>query len=175
MQNIELKAELRDLEIARAQCRRLNAQKVGVYRQRDTYYRLTSGRLKRREVDGESSEWIFYHRPDRAQARMSHYMIYTEQQALARFGARPLPVLVVVEKSRELWIYENVRIHLDEVNRLGRFIEFEAVVDREHGVRDCHDVIAGLREEFGPIMGEVIGASYADMLAADEAAVDERR
>jgi adenylate cyclase class IV len=168
MQNIEFKAELRDLEIARVQCRALGAKRVGVLRQRDTYYRLTSGRLKRRETEGEPTEWIFYHRADRPQTRMSHYMIYSEQQALERFGRNPLPVYVVVEKSRELWLHRNVRIHLDEVDRLGRFIEFEAVVDKQHDVQQCHDRVAELREAFSPVLGEMMAGSYADLLALEQ-------
>ncbi|MFG0251307.1 MAG: class IV adenylate cyclase [Phycisphaerales bacterium JB038] len=170
MQNIEFKAELRDMEVARAQCRALGANCMGVLRQRDTYFRLTSGRLKRRETEGEPTEWIFYHRPDRPQARMSHFMMYTEQQALARFGSNPLPTYVVVEKSRELWLLNNVRIHLDEVHRLGRFIEFEALVDKHNDVQTCHDRIADLRESFAPIQGEMIAPSYADLVAVDEGA-----
>ncbi len=168
MQNIEFKAELRDMEIARAQCKALGARRVGVLRQRDTYYRLTSGRLKRRETEGEETEWIFYHRPDRPQARMSHFMIYSEEQALTRFGTTPLPVYVVVEKSRELWLSRNVRIHLDEVDRLGRFIEFEALVDRQQDVQVCHDRIAELREAFAPVLGEMLACSYADLLALEQ-------
>lgn len=168
MQNIEFKAELRDMEIARAQCRVLGAKRMGLLRQRDTYFRLTSGRLKRREAEGEPTEWIFYHRPDRPQARMSHFMIYSEQQALTRFGTNPLPVQVVVEKSRELWLHRNVRIHLDEVHRLGRFIEFEALVDKHHDVQSCHERIKELREAFAPVLGEMIATSYADLLAIEE-------
>ncbi|MCK4872572.1 MAG: class IV adenylate cyclase [Phycisphaerales bacterium] len=169
MQNIELKAEIRDLDIARAQCRRLGAKRIRLLRQRDTYFRLTSGRLKRRETEGEPTEWIFYHRPDRAEPRMSHFKIYDEQQALTRFGTQPLPTYVVVEKNRELWMLDNVRIHLDEVDRLGRFIEFEALVDDDNDVQTCHRRIADLRDAFGPIMGELISCSYADLVAAEAA------
>lgn len=167
MQNIEFKAELRDMDLARAQCRALDAKRIGLLRQRDTYFRLTSGRLKRRESEGEPTEWIFYHRPDRVQPCMSHFMIYSEQQAHSRFGTNPLPVYVIVEKSRELWILGNVRIHLDEVDRLGRFIEFEALIDKEHDVKLCHEEINILREEFAPVLGEMISCSYADLLAAE--------
>jgi predicted adenylyl cyclase CyaB len=38
----------------------------------------------------------------------------------------------VVEKVRELWWYKNVRIHVDDVARLGSFIEFEGIVDAAH-------------------------------------------
>ena len=52
MQNIEFKAELRNLEAARAQCKALDAQRIGLLRQTDTYYKLPDGRLMVWHVEG---------------------------------------------------------------------------------------------------------------------------
>jgi hypothetical protein len=62
MQNIEFKAELRNLEAARRQCELIEAERLGEIRQIDTYFRMTDGRLKRREAAGAPIEWILYHR-----------------------------------------------------------------------------------------------------------------
>ena len=40
-----------------------------------------------------------------------------------------LGLLAVVEKERHLLLWQNVRIHLDQVENLGNFIELEAVID----------------------------------------------
>lgn len=164
MQNIEFKAELRDLTLARARCQALDATFVRISEQRDTCYRLPDGRLKKREVPGEAAEWIFYHRSDRPVPRMSHFMLYSDEQARTRWGALPLREWLVVRKVRELWVLGNVRMHLDQVENLGLFIEFEAQVSRKHDVKTCHEQIASLRESFGPILGESIAGSYADLL-----------
>lgn len=164
MQNIEFKAELRDLDLARARCQSLEATFVRIGEQKDTYYRLLDGRLKRRESPGDAVEWIFYHRTDRPAARICHYMLYSDEQARARWGVLPLREWIVVQKVRELWLLGNVRIHLDQVTELGTYIEFEAQVSRRHDVKTCHGQIASLRESFGPILGEAIAGSYADLL-----------
>ena len=39
-----------------------------------------------------------------------------------------LGTVVVVSKRRRLFLWEGVRIHLDEVDGLGSFVEFEAVL-----------------------------------------------
>jgi len=166
MQNIEFKAELRDLEAARAQCTALGAQLLGTLRQRDTYYRLTDGRLKRREAPGEPVEWIYYHRRDRITPRMSNYSVLSEAQARRRWGTESLRPWVIIEKSRELWMLENVRIHLDRVQKLGEFLEFEAIVSREFDVKECHMAVEYLRQQFAPILGEAISVSYSDLAAA---------
>jgi adenylate cyclase, class 2 len=164
MQNIEFKAELRDIEAARAQCRTLGARKIGMIDQTDEYFRLTDGRLKRRSAPGEPTEWIFYHRPDHVRPRMSSYTILTEEQSRRRWGTQSLRPWLTVRKKRELWMLENLRIHLDIVEELGTFIEFEAVVSKLHDVKSCHKANERLREAFGPVLGEPVSASYSDLM-----------
>ena len=72
---------------------------------------------------------------------------------------------LTVKKFRELWMLENLRIHLDEVEGLGTFIEFEALVSKRYDVQECHARINRLRKTFGPTMGEPVGPSYSDLLA----------
>lgn len=169
MQNVEYKCELRDPDIAVAVCRRLGANHVGTLAQTDTYFRIPDGRLKRRETVGEPVEWIFYSREDASRPRLSKFIIYSEAEAKARYGEMPLPVWLVVKKARELWLKGGVRIHLDNVEGLGRFLEFEAMVSRRHDVATCHRAIEELRQAFGPALGEAISCSYSDLLEAESA------
>lgn len=167
MQNVEFKAELRDAGLARAICTAIGAMHAGVMEQIDTYYRIGSGRLKKRQINpasGGLTQWIFYERPDRIDARISRVQIYTEEEAMQRFGNEPLVEWVVVRKKRELFLLENVRIHLDEVEGLGSYLEFEALVTPAHTVGLCHDEIAHLRAEFGPALGEAISGGYSDLV-----------
>lgn len=168
MRDVEFKAELRDPGLARATCRALGAAFILEFGQADTYYRVPTGKLKRRESEGEPTEWIFYERPLQSGPKISEFEIFTEEQAAERFGTAPLPEWVTVRKRRELWMIGNVRIHLDEVEGLGAFLEFEALVSRDHGVDACRARVAELREEFRPILGEAIDCGYADMLGRDQ-------
>ncbi|MHC4415431.1 MAG: class IV adenylate cyclase [Planctomycetota bacterium] len=165
MQNIEFKAELLDLVAARRQCAVLGAQRIGAIRQTDTYYKLHEGRLKKREGPGEPTEWIHYHRADLVRPRMCHYTILSDEQAKRRWGSQSLRAWLKVTKTRELWMLDNVRIHLDQVDRLGAFIEFEAAVSRKHDVQACHQAINHLRHVFGVSLGEPLAASYCDLMA----------
>lgn len=164
MQNIEFKAELRDPVAAEATCRVLNARFEGLLDQLDTYFKLPEGRLKRRETPGRPHEWIFYHRPDRVSPRMSHYSILSDAEASRRWGTAGLREWVRVRKRRRLWRLDNVRIHLDEVDTLGHFLEFEAVIDNKHDVQACHDAITRLRKEFALALGEPVACGYVDLI-----------
>lgn len=171
MKNIEIKAELRDLPLARTLCAAIGATRIGAFRQTDTYFRLPGARLKRRETHGEgeeaSVEWVRYERENSPRPRPSAFTIYTDEAARERFGPDPGPAWVTVRKSRELWLLGNVRIHLDTVEGLGTFVEFEALVSRDHDEAMCHAAIAALREKLAPVIGETIAVGYADMLAAE--------
>lgn len=81
----------------------------------------------------------------------------------AAFGVR-----AEVVKHRTVYLRDNVRIHLDEVRDLGAFIEFEAIVEG-----DCDDATARakldrLTRVFGIKPEQVIGESYADLLASSD-------
>jgi adenylate cyclase class IV len=165
--NVEFKAELRDPNLAISIALALGARHVGTLDQTDTYYRVPSGRLKKRETVGEPTEWILYHRPDTTSAKLSEFTVYGEEEAAERFGTAPMPVWVVVKKMRELFLLDNVRIHLDAVEKLGNFLEFEALVRPGRSRPTCESAVAKLRADFSPAIGGAIATSYSDMIAEE--------
>lgn len=129
--NIEIKAHYKDLDKARAICQRLNATHVGMDHQIDTYFVTPKGRFKLRESNVTNAMLIPYMRPDQQEAKKSDYsVIYLkeEQVALTKdLFTRILGIDVVVDKERDFYLLNNVKIHLDTVKGLGSFFEFEAV------------------------------------------------
>ena len=109
---------------------------------------------------------IRYERPNRAVARSSLYTIETVDHPyttlLALTGLHG--VLCVVRKSRELYGWNNVRIHLDEVEGLGSFIEFEGVVWSDADEHVSLHRVDRLVAEFGINPSDQIGVSYSDLL-----------
>ncbi|MBX3374972.1 MAG: class IV adenylate cyclase [Phycisphaeraceae bacterium] len=174
MQNVEIKFELRDPEAARMQCRLGGAARIGILRQVDTCYRLPEGRLKRRESAGEPVEWIFYHRADVARPRLSSFTILSDEQARTRWGVLGLVPWRVVTKARELWLDGNVRLHLDEVEGLGRFLEIEALVGPSTDPMTCHERIRTWRDRLAPALGEPVSAAYADLVDSPPEESDRR-
>ena len=128
--NIELKARCADLSAARTASLALGAEAVCSLEQTDTYFHARVGRLKLRETSKKPAELIWYDRADAVDARRSDYRLVPVKDANALKSAltAALGVRIIVEKRRELLIWENVRIHLDSVRGLGTFIEFEAVL-----------------------------------------------
>lgn len=169
MQNVECKYELRDPPLAKVLAHSLKATRIATLRQTDTYYKLADGRLKKRLTDGQPVEYIFYHRENEAKARLSRFTIYSATEAAKYFGASEPPAWVVVHKTRELYMLGGVRIHIDHVEGLGHFLEFEALVSPQQNLVKCYEAVHQLHEAFAPALGGPLSTSYADMLAAEEA------
>lgn len=173
--NVELKVRLQDLAAAEAVARGLGAELHSIERQHDTYFRVSSGRLKLRQRwlgdQAQPSELIFYHRPDQADARLSDYTLLKvgSGEELRALLAAALGIGVEVIKSRTVYLHDNVRIHLDRVDGLGSFLEFEAIVD-DTCTEDAADAkVTRLRQAFALRDDHVIGGSYSDLFAAAKA------
>jgi predicted adenylyl cyclase CyaB len=143
-----------------------------VLRQRDTYFQTARGRLKLREQEGATPHLIAYERPDRTDSRESRYRIIEVEQAdvLKDALADALGVKVVVAKERRLFLWNGVRIHLDQVDGLGSFIEFEAIASTDSDLSQEEAQVKALRQAFGASDDDLIGASYSDLALADAAA-----
>jgi adenylate cyclase, class 2 len=130
-ENIELKAADADPAASERACRALGAVDGGVLRQRDTYFALERGLLKLREdIAAGTGELIFYLRAHAHGARASSYWRAPASDPAAwraLLGAAH-GVSGVVTKRRRLFLHRNVRIHLDDVEGLGCFVELESVL-----------------------------------------------
>jgi adenylate cyclase class 2 len=79
---------------------------------------------------------------------------------------------VVVAKERRLFLWEgNVRIHLDAVEGLGSFIEFEAVASAGSDLAHEEGQVKRLRQAFGAGDADLIGVSYCDLALAEDGVV----
>jgi len=166
--NIELKARLRDPTSATATAQRIATEDLGPQHQIDTYFVVPHGRLKLREIDGSTAQLVWYRRENTTATKGSDYELTSvpDPASLKRSLAGALGILTVVDKRRHIWLWHNVRIHLDEVQGLGHFLEFEAVLDETHDDADGHAALAQLIHEFGLTPADLLPASYSDMLLA---------
>lgn len=126
--NVEFKVRVDDLAPVRERLLRLHPRLAGEDQQRDTYFRVSHGRLKLREGTVETA-LIHYERPDVAGVKGSTVRLYapSDAPALRETLAAALGVDAVVEKTRAIYYVGHVKIHLDTVPGLGAFVEVEAI------------------------------------------------
>ena len=77
-----------------------------------------------------------------------------------------LGIKVTVEKERRIFFLGNIKIHLDEVAELGRFVEIEAgnLHHPEMTIEKLHEQCNWLIQVFGILPDDMIDKSYSDML-----------
>jgi homotetrameric cytidine deaminase len=173
--NVELKATDPDPDATLERALAAGARDQGVLVQRDTYYGAPRGRLKLREEQPGEAHLIAYERADEARARTSAYRIARVPVPAELKDAleAALGVTQVVSKSRRLLLWESVRIHLDDVDGLGRFVELEAVAEGDSDLAREHEQVRMLREILGIEDGAIQTGSYADAVGG-VASVEDR-
>ena len=126
--NLELKLKVKSHEAILKAIKKIGAKRAATLNQTDTYFKTDSGLLKLREFDGKN-ELIKYLRNEAEGERWSDYQVLNvEGENVKEFFASLFPVETVVKKIRELYLFDNTRIHLDTVDSLGCFIELETLV-----------------------------------------------
>jgi adenylate cyclase, class 2 len=163
---IELKARCADHARIREILQSKNARFVGTDHQVDTYFRVPSGRLKLREGNIENS-LIFYSRPNQAGPKQSDVTMsaVSANSDLREVLAKALGVLVTVDKQREIYFVDNVKVHLDEVVGFGQFIEVEVMgnsAEAEALRKQCES----FQREFAVSENDLVQVSYSDLLLA---------
>ena len=164
--NIEIKARLETPAQTRKWVEELADGPPATLMQEDTFFNVPEGRFKLRLVGSGQGQLIFYRRRDQAGPKLSEYEIVPVADA-ARLGkvlGRALGVRGVVRKRRAVYMAGRTRIHLDEVEGLGSFIELEVVLregeDAESGRREAEE----LMERLGIGPTGLMETAYVDLL-----------
>jgi adenylate cyclase, class 2 len=166
MKNLELKfrgANLPELEV---KIRLIGASYLKSIQQTDIFFKVPNGRLKLRLEEGNLPCLIFYDRPDVNEAKLSDYqLVYceqgTEMQAVLE---KALGSSGIVKKQRTIYLWQNIRIHLDKVEKLGEFIEFEAVLNETSDMTFENNQLAELVSKLGIDASNAISGAYVDLL-----------
>ncbi len=164
---VELKARYEDLGKARALL--AGAEHVATVRQVDTYFSLGDQRLKLRSVVGaKEGQLVYYERPDVGGVKESRVLLASipDAPAVREILSRVLPVKAEVRKTREIFRFQGVQVHLDTVRGLGKFIEFEKVLAGESDRDAGRKQLESLRAYFQIPDDDLMASSYSDLLAS---------
>lgn len=168
MRNLEYKARCEDHKAMMAKARAIGFDLWGDLRQTDTYFKVDNGRLKLRETAGFQGELIHYQRDEGGAHRPSDYEVATtpDPATLRRVLGHALGVVAVVKKRRTLLVLDGARIHLDNVDGLGAFVEIEVPVKDDEAASEQR--MTWLMSELGLDWDGCIRASYLDMALSME-------
>jgi len=165
-ENIEIKARIRDFTLAKKLAGELTGSDARVILQEDVFFKAQKGRLKLRKMNTGRAELIYYLREDKDGPKSSMYSILPvdnpEQMKSildSAFGIRG-----IVKKTRFLYLYGTTRIHLDEVEGLGYFLELEYVINDEISREESYEEVKKISSYFGLGQSDLIASAYIDLL-----------
>jgi len=129
--NLELKIKLQSHTKLLNALKRINAEKKGVLKQKDVYYKTGKGLLKLR-IEGNTYTLIKYLRDEKGKRWSNYELLKLEGKNPEKYLNDIFTIDKIVEKKRLLYLYKNTRIHLDTVKQLGKFVELETLLISTH-------------------------------------------
>lgn len=164
--NVEIKARVENPDLFRAAAVAMADKPLEMIIQKDTFFKIPEGRLKLQDFSDGTGQLIWYHRPDQMGPKISDYAIsHTDDPAgLTEVLGKSLPVLGVVSKKRTLLMCGRTRIHLDEVENLGWFMELEVVLTQGEDAADGEAEAQHLMQKLSIQKDDLIEGAYLDLL-----------
>ena len=164
--NIEIKAKVKKIEVLKAKIESLYKIKPLEIFQDDTFFNIEKGRLKLRTFSKDKGELIFYERSNSSGPKRSDYFIYKTENPdeLKKLLQISLGIRGVVRKKRFLYLVDNTRVHLDEVENLGTFLELEVVLNTEQTENEGKEIAKDFMDKLNIDKKDLIDLAYIDLL-----------
>jgi predicted adenylyl cyclase CyaB len=164
--NIEIKARVMDPEALRRNAANLSDCSPEIIRQEDTFFRSPRGRLKLREMPSARAQLIFYERPDQNGPKLSNYQIFEtgNPEALKAVLSSVLGIRGIVRKERCLYKIGQTRVHLDQVEELGLFMELEVVLRPGQSDTEGEKIARDLMDKLEFPTQDLVKMAYIDLL-----------
>ena len=164
--NIEIKARVRNVEEIRARAEQLSDTPVQAISQEDTFFGTPRGRLKLRILAPDEGQLIYYTRPDQEGPKRSDYQLYrtSDPDGLKRILELAYEVRGVVRKMRYLYLVGQTRVHLDDVEGLGQFVELEVVLEEGQSDTEGQAIAEELMASLGVEKRDLLEGAYMDLI-----------
>lgn len=164
--NIEIKARVDDFEALKARAESLSDQPLEIIPQEDTFFNTEKGRLKLRILAPERGELIYYERPDQDGPKRSDYHLAktNDPENLKTALSLALGIRGVVKKIRYLYMVGQTRIHVDDVEGLGHFMELEVVMRDGQSDAEGQTIAEDLMRRLGVREDALLEGAYMDLL-----------
>ena len=167
--NIEIKARVDNFEELKTRAEALSDQPLEIIPQEDTFFNTEKGRLKLRVLAPDQGTLIYYERPDQDGPKRSDYHLAEtrDPESLKHTLTLALGVRGVVRKTRYLYMVRQTRIHVDDVDGLGHFMELEVVMREGQTDVEGQAIAEDLMRRLGIREDALIEGAYMDLIESN--------
>lgn len=169
--NIEIKARIDSVDALASKVAAIANDGPSEIVQDDTFFQCEAGRLKLRTFSESYGELIFYRRSNQAGPKESFYV---RSQTAEPASLRETLSLAYgetgrVRKHRTLYLVGRTRVHLDQVEGLGHFLELEVVLSDGESSQAGVEIAHHLMRQLGVESAQLIEEAYVDLLGEQNA------
>ena len=164
--NIEIKARVDNFEALKARAESLSDKPLEIIPQEDIFFNTQKGRLKLRILAPDLGYLIYYERPNQGGPKRSDYHLSEtrDPESLKTALSLALGIRGVVKKTRYLYMVGQTRIHLDEVEGLGHFMELEVVMRAGQEDAEGQFIAEDLMRRLGVPEDALLEGAYMDLI-----------
>ncbi|XP_077994416.1 uncharacterized protein LOC144448137 [Glandiceps talaboti] len=166
--NIEVKARIRNIEELKKTASELSDSDGEVMMQEDTFFQCEKGRLKLRVFKNQDypAELIFYERPDTLGPKSSdyHFTYITDHEGLKVTLGKALGIKGMVKKTRMLYLVGQTRVHVDDVEGLGHYMELEVVMRPDQSQDEGMKIANELMDKLNIKRDDLVVGAYMDLI-----------
>ncbi|KAH9496412.1 hypothetical protein Btru_012574 [Bulinus truncatus] len=168
--NVEIKARVGDMSGLIEKASSLAKDDGTLIEQEDTFFNVAHGRLKLRTSAVNSAAQpavlIHYDRPDQQGPKLSSYDMVQVDDAdkMKSVLTAAVGVKGTVKKSRHLILLDQTRIHIDDVEGLGHFMELEVVLRDDQSEQDGQLIAQNIMDSLEVKKDDLLDCAYMDMI-----------
>ncbi|KPJ02296.1 hypothetical protein RR46_08093 [Papilio xuthus] len=171
MRNIEIKAKVHNVEEICKKAEELSGGPCVIIKQDDVFYKVNDGRLKLRRFPDSSAVLVRYSRDDEGGPKLCNYDLLEfsadenkKAEELDNILQKCLGIRGRVIKERKLYLVGQTRIHIDNVQDLGNFMELEVVLEPEQTIEEGEAIAKELQNKLGVKNEDLLKGAYMDLL-----------
>ncbi|XP_023317047.1 uncharacterized protein LOC106649910 [Trichogramma pretiosum] len=171
--NIEIKFRVDDIEDVEKTIQQISDVSVVIIPQEDIFFNIINGqeegaRLKLRQFKDGSGEMIYYIRPDIQGPKLSKYTKIDFDSktcpSVREVFSKSNGILGTVSKVRHLYMIGQTRVHVDKVDGLGNFVEFEVVLKPDETIAKGEKIATELMKKLGIQENSLVSRAYMDLI-----------
>lgn len=161
----EIKAKLLDYDATMKTLHKHCGNSKEVVNQEDIFFECKKGKLKLRIFDNNKADLIFYTRDKEDGIKNCKFVTYNsdDPEALKNVLSASFEIIGSVIKTRTLYLYNDIRIHIDKVKSLGEFIEIEIPINNANR-SESGTTIQNLMKTFKIDKSHILEGAYIDLL-----------